>query len=1714
MARTGQEIAPRKPASNRSTSGLGYSYEDLVAAAFLAGALVGEKPLGLKAATRSIHFQTRASGWFIDDLLITTVQGEHAAVSCKSGVKVGRDRLPTDFVTDVRAQWAEPGPFSRARDLLVHVSQRAHVDFIAAWSDIRAWRSEDDPDYTLARIQAEARPYRLLQSLAEDNETAQSYGSGRTLLEVLDRIEVLQLDLLQSNSRDRAAAVLKCQQALVDGYQEEAERLWNALIERARTARLGTGILLVDDVWRVLSADFLLRDQPDKSADWSKLEALSRDQRDACETTLPLGLTLPRDELALKIVKPLQVGGDLHVYGDSGVGKSALVKSTLDQWFPDRRQIWLGPETLGDLLTEAGRAARGLSTPVAHLLKSSASPANILVLDAIEKLDGGRLPALQRVLDDLKSDGAWRVILISQADGTALARRGVMGHRDPITVEVEPLKVQEVQSLLATRREFGWLSSDPSLLVALTNPRVLGWVIEAGATSTPGTFVSHTAVADYLWRQWTGGKVAIEGLIIRLAEREAEFERSFALSAMTADDQQLLDQIPVLLPLLRGPDNRYRFGHDLVADWARFQKLKEEAELLDRWAPLAAHPSWVNALRLMAQDLLRRQRGDRSAWDVMLEAAEAAGQMTAVDVLLDALALDPHADLFLKERAETLLADDGKRLNRLLRRFHHVATTSMALATADIEPTVKLYMEARYRQPIVGRWGPIARFLETHTKAIASLMSPAATTVCHTWLAATPLTYGEGQAFPYRQSFARLALASAREVQIAKAANVIFADGGAREIFEAALKGAEDIPDEIAAWVLEMSERRPASDAVIQGVAVRRRRSWQEIKARMRADPVFKRKRLERRGHRAERFPFSERDLPPWPLGASRRIDHDFRRVCVRGGGLTGLMRSRPELAAEALLALIVEDQPRERSYTSGLMERWGLEYEADDNPLPPPLRSPFYAFLLIAPDVAIEAAIRLIDFCMERWTDEKHRFEQGIPEAVTIDFDGEPRAYLGDFQVLQWSRGEGAGQLTNLFAAIEKWLCGRLELNEDISPVLASLLKDGRSVAFLVLALNIGKFRPSLFRDVLRPLLGDVRIYMWDRQLAEQCQFSLDGLRLMMFGAESHDACQDWATASYRHESLTTVAIGEARIDPVFAAWLATRAASWEHPDDAKASLELDWLKAAVDPANYAVSAEGGLQFLLPKTISDSIEAHTATLPEDQSRRQFVGHLADALKNGGPISDEDAAWAASLMQNAPDEDVEQRAVDLACGGVLLALAPEWIGAKPELRRRCVDMIRRRALDIPVDWETIHASKRTYDPELEIVAWTVARLWSANPDEDDLEGSILALALVGGAAASVVVGVACRHRQQLGDRWLRLLQILSWRVALSGLAPHFPGDGPLTTLWERRMRWLRARSLVEPSAEVDFSDLQTRVARLNQRRSRRRLLPDHWRPPFNDHLLEIYFGWVAEIGESDEEIDLLLRCWGYALEQQKRKADDRSLAYPLNFQRRVIQRLAILSVTRTDGLRFAALILEAGPRARHAVSLFMSHLFFRIEELDPLRFVSVWHYAINYSLTSPVWSEGGRWYDREALLREILGFEVPTILAKLPDLDRHMTGMAELYRHWADDRLVGSSDNLAGLARFLASRAGNNLRAEGVLWIATAIETENGLGYWSRHDNVGEALAGMIDVVIVSLGVRIRTDRVFRDAVVSIVGELIKRQIEVGLVLRERLKALDEGAHK
>ena len=167
---------------------------------------------------------------------------------------------------------------------------------------------------------------------------------------------------------------------------------------------------------------------------------------------------------------------------------------------------------------------------------------------------------------------------------------------------------------------------------------------------------------------------------MRLAVREAKFEHSFAVSELSAEDADTIDQCPGQTPLRRNDRNRIEFQHDLAAEWARFQRLKEIADQPAQWAVYAPQPLWLGALRMLGGFLLRQSVNGRSAWDVALEQLESQQNTLAADILLDALCLDPLAQQFLMDRADLLLKDNGRLLNRLLKRFQHIATAAAAAA--------------------------------------------------------------------------------------------------------------------------------------------------------------------------------------------------------------------------------------------------------------------------------------------------------------------------------------------------------------------------------------------------------------------------------------------------------------------------------------------------------------------------------------------------------------------------------------------------------------------------------------------------------------------------------------------------------------------------------------------------------------------------------------------------------------------------------------------------------------------------------------------------------------------------------------------------------------------------------------------------------------------------------------------------------------------------
>jgi hypothetical protein len=1267
------------PTTTRQTAGTGFTFEDLTAGWLATKLLTGDALPGVGTEGATIQSQTGALDWQIDDLLVTAeADGSRLALSCKSNMQVTANGLPADFVQRIWTQWrASNGPMRKATDMLALVTRGRHATFTPPWSDIVTWCSGADPALAIARIRETQKHTRIFESIraprgigiATDVET----------VELIQHLALIPLDFQLDQSTSLEEAIGRCRTLLQSGDRMESQGLWTDLVQMATDTRVGSGTLTLRTIWENLRAKYRLKNRPNFAGSWRALEALTLDYKAQIETSLPSGAAIDRSQDKTKLSALLTEQPIVAVFGESGSGKSALVKGTLDALFPSDKQVWLGPEQIDAATCELERSRLQIAYPLHDVLLASASPRNVLVIDAAEKLDADALTRIRLLIqrlappNDPSSDQAWRVVIVSQPEGWRDRLQPLIGLAVQRPLAVGAIGIEEVRTALRASGDLRWLASRNDTVAALTNLRTLGWVVQASAMFQAGgpELTSPAAVADHIWMFWTQDQPASQGLLIRLAEREAEFVRSFALSELDAADAAIFQNRPPHFPLRRNARNRIEFDHDLAADWARFQRLKEIADDVDRWAALANNPLWGGALRLFGQFLLREPAGNASEWDQALAILEAKGATFAADVLLDALCLDPQAGRFLDERAELLFAKNGERLNRLLRRFLHVATVPSGPDTLQgIDRALALFLEDKHRTPIIGLWPAMAEFLHNHRQHVEELVSPTVADVCAAWLTATPLWLHGDVPLPFRKEFAEIALATARALQVDQGKGTIYIGDGERPIYAAAFAGAWDLPDDVANWALEMAKRRPQNGEVAKKIAAFKAKAQADHAARMKSDPDYRTRQRELEQRRRSSGPMifsSSRKLPPWPMGPQGRIENDFRHTVLHTAALTPLMSLRPDLAAEIMLAALIESSPREEDSGSLRFEKVGLEYDAESYPTAF-WKSQFLAFLQISPDIALTTLIRLVNFATEPWV-HPSKANRRMPRETTLKMgDGTEASYFGDWMVFNWTHTESnaTGQLHCALKALERWLTLQLEKGADIDPYLERLLKEGNSLAFIGLLVNVAKYRTVLFSGVLMPLLSSADVYWLDANRVRNDRF-FNAFAWCRAGEAVFNAARDWAAAPYRRKNLLEIVSQLIPRDKNVATFLKAATDAWQKPETLKEAVEFNILCAQLNGANYRINlnpdtGEETVAFDLPEAVkAEAIAFQQANAPKLQDLT-LAYSCEQILEKPDKLADGDAEFLANVLA-APqtDEEPDDRGRDalnrLAAAATLVACA-------------------------------------------------------------------------------------------------------------------------------------------------------------------------------------------------------------------------------------------------------------------------------------------------------------------------------------------------------------------------------------------------------------------------------------------------------------------------
>jgi hypothetical protein len=1783
----------KKKAPAKLTGGAGFCYEDCIAARFLLDLLGGTNTLGhdFGRVTR-VDWQARDAGWLADDLVISCKlpNGDRAAgISIKSDRQVTKSGFPEDFIKICWAQWLGKGTARRLREdiaAICLITGRLAQDVETAWSKTLSEALQTTSERMIARLsmpgkdkdsQASAIQRQLFASFRCPAALFESDGIDESeTVQLLRHIRVFHLDYETPTSRHRVQAVNDCQNILHSGDAEEALALWNRLIGFAAQKRAGGGSSDLAELLTALRGSFDFRDHPDYRRDWEALDHHSQAMMEDVRTEIPGLPRLLRDAERGAIEQTLNSKGVCFLVGESGSGKSALAKETGHARYP--RVVWAGAETVEhDYLAQIERAL-SIRYPLIEVLAAS-SQASLVVFDGVEGYSGRALRHVARIIRDLRAGSCTNHVHVlitlqfeaSRRTMTRLAEEGV-----PIglleATQIHRPSEDGLRDLVATLPELRWTTLRAEIRPLLTNLKILDWVVRvvrSGRSIDDRSIIGLTTLIDALWDRWIEGDdngLGKSHLLMRVVTFEAEtLSAGVPRMRLEYGEQQTLPAL-VASDLIRISDQRVRFSHDLLGDWARMMVLVGEPPTdspanRDR----AASPRWHRAVRLYGQRLLEQTPHDCERWRLTVEQTEDGSDSGKVvrDLLLESLFLAINAGELLNRVWSVLTSDTGRLLNRLLDRFLFVATLPdprLAEIAETAEAAARL--EHAFRIPFWPYWGSVLTILCARCEEVVRLAPLTTARVCCLWLRTMPTELDHGRPMPWRQEAATLAVAIAREFQARNAEGTFLGGHDHQVVYEAALYAAPDTPDEVASLCLELAQRRDPSPQ-IQTRANQARLAREEESRRFRqANPQRARKQPVP-GSLMFLGPLRE----PWPDGPRARVEDVFRDACLDSGAFPALVKVRPEAAQEVLLAVSIEEPQHERPFSYPMDDNFGVDHWQKGYP-PLYFRGPFLAFLRDAPQQGLSFVLRLVNFATHRFVEQMQRPEHlraSASEAypgVTVSVDEQPRKWLGDYQVFRWHNGwpHSSRVIPSALMALERWLYEQLEGGASIEPSLARILAESESVAFAGLLLDIGKRQPTLFEGPLRPLLRVWELYELDS--AATLERATMGAGLISWGMQSAkliELAREWYGLTHRRFLFRDVAVrimlgreelrsffDELRID-----WTARHDAQGE-PESLRLLIE------RLNPANYSIKPHGEGQFLIHFQWPEAIERMIA-----ESQRHSDGQMRllslpmkcrQRLDAGTPLEQRelDPFWEAlhAIDAERPPAPTESgyslmRIEDALCAGiaVLFVFHQDWLEAVPKRMTWCRETVETIAHQ-PPPWSTLDhpVSVGNLHWDAFLAECGVALL--AKNRDDPLARFLVSVSVIAYhyETTALTMKRASARRPTLQEDFDRMVSLA---LRSAGLRTLFARARQLQIEAES-IRWqgeqvsltkaFRDRSLpVERPTLQDINDntLQALEDLHHQRFPEqpvgldRRRRPRHSRGPretlqpamvgIDLRLIMFALSWLdlGSAGSGEERhkwLDLIRELLHLSLARLPAVEDPRVQdidGLPDDFDNWVdglIARAIPRMTSQEDPDSLWRPIVDLGTPAHHWVERFIWEWFSGGVNAakSPQDFTATWARMIRYALTHPRCDPAtNRRYDLGEMVSELLGFGIHGWTVTKDDRFIGAVGEMTDTIELAARRWFVLPHVVSGFASFAVRPAAAQLLIPGVIWVSDAVRIFNNLNWKDFH--LEEHLVEYLQACWERGATRVSGNPQIRAAFLDLLTRLSSRGGHAAIALRDRV---------
>jgi hypothetical protein len=1179
----------QRPATSTAATGPGGShFEGQVGAHYLLSMLVGAEPRGLPGTTiERIEFQRAAEGKPLDDVIVHARDQAGCPAEMEIQVKRGITFAPTDPVFKaVVQQVAEASKqlgFWEARHELAIATAKSSRKIDGAYQDVlklaREVSSHETFTARIARGGAANNDMRsFVQTFRSHLRAADCPHDDEGVWQLLRRVRILPFDYASPGSASEELARERAVRALHPDESAKATSLWTHLTDLSmRIAIAGgdrtPGSLAAD----LLEASFRLAGERRHAKTRS---ALAEDSRGAlADIDNRLGdVTLARTARLETVRVALDRGRYVEIRGDSGVGKSGILKHLAEQVATESRIIVLSPGRTAPRWA-AMRAELGFDGTAKELLSDLANDGgSILFVDNLDFFGNDErntvVDLLRAAAETLgisvlatarRSFGLDEPSWLPEDAIEALGRGGVVDIGELDQTEVDELRhaAPRLAPLLA--------QSHPARDVARNLYRLARLASRYADGETPRTEIN---MSEQWWR--TAGGDA-EG-----RRERARVLKALAHHALTTSDPldsrdlaaSAIDELVASETVRDLGGDRISFRHDVLREWGIANLLAVEPDAFDELAlQRPAPPALARGVELAARSALEHGT-DAVGWNALLVRLTSEGVHASWRrAVLLALVRSEIAGVLLDRASGLLLADGACLLRELVRTTMAVDSepASELLAAIGLDPEI---IPSGLNIPRGPSWQRLISWLVGLGENLPASIIPDVVDLYTAWssglIGLDPIT-------PTLLTWLYRWL-----VEIESARDADYRDR--REPFGGAIDGNKlrDLESSLRTGFLLFCQRTPNLAAEYLRLLLGRQHAEQIVQG------ILK----------------------------------------FRGGPAQAAPAELAELTATALI-------PKKRRRHRDPYDLRGPFSFADHEFIPEsPAQGPFLELLTHSPQHGLALIRRLVNHAIAHYGGGA---DPGS-DAIAIPFSDGDRTFPWT-RSYSWSRiGSDHYALTSALMAIEAWAHKRIEGGEDFGKVLSDVLgPPGSPAAYLLIATDLILSHWPKSRQAAVPFLASPELLCIDRD-----RFATDGMQVPdILGLEPLQreptggaTVESLRTRPSRRVSLDALvgyyAFGPGALRDALATALQAAADRLGPPDDqadlSDASFMVRYAVNLVDPANWPETtvtlADGTTTEARQYRAPDSEARHIAKLQAAGSGRRadFVmeTRLSIAICGGG----------------------------------------------------------------------------------------------------------------------------------------------------------------------------------------------------------------------------------------------------------------------------------------------------------------------------------------------------------------------------------------------------------------------------------------------------------------------------------------------------------------